>query len=178
MQSVKKQYLHSPEKRSYYFFPDNKIQLPLKAISLFTSTPQMPKTPNYTEKLKQHNWEDIPITGEYLLLFQKLFFQPKFGVNFKNHEEESELKSEETSKKTSTRLVTGTSSQSRNQETCDQEEKLDIKEATFRNAQGNIISSPLRLISPPAENSNKMTTPYITRLTDFSEEEEETDVHT
>ncbi|KAG9290294.1 hypothetical protein G9A89_022270 [Geosiphon pyriformis] len=100
-------------------------------------------------------------------------------MGFKNHEEESESESEkETSEKTITRPVTRTSSQSRNQETHDQEEEPDIREATFRNAQGNIISPPLRPINPPAENGNKMTTPYIARLTDFSGEEEETDVHT
>ncbi|KAG9295838.1 hypothetical protein G9A89_009067 [Geosiphon pyriformis] len=69
VQSVKKQCLHSPEKRSYYFFPDNKIQLSLGAASLFTSTPQMPRAPNYTKKLKQCNWKDIPITRGYLSLF-------------------------------------------------------------------------------------------------------------
>ncbi|KAG9299730.1 hypothetical protein G9A89_013090 [Geosiphon pyriformis] len=104
---------------------------------------------------------------------------PKFRTGFKNCEEESESESEkETSKKTITRPVIGTSSQSRNQETRDQEEEPDIREATFRDAQGNIIPPFLRPISPPAENSNEMTTLYITRLTDFSEEEEETDVHT
>ncbi|KAG9297216.1 hypothetical protein G9A89_019497 [Geosiphon pyriformis] len=100
-------------------------------------------------------------------------------MGFENHEEEFELESEkETSEKTITRPVTRTSSQSRNQETCDQEEKLDIREAIFRNAQGNIIPPPLRPINPPAKNGNEMTTPYIARLTDFSEEEEETDMHT
>ncbi|KAG9304722.1 hypothetical protein G9A89_004043, partial [Geosiphon pyriformis] len=104
---------------------------------------------------------------------------PKFRMEFENREEESELESEkETSEKTITRPVTGTSSQSRNQETRDQKEKLDIREATFRNAQGNIIPPPLRPINPPAENSNEMTTLYIARLTDFSGEEEETDVYT
>ncbi|KAG9284382.1 hypothetical protein G9A89_023639 [Geosiphon pyriformis] len=139
----------------------------------------MPRTPSYTDKIKQHNWGDIPITGGYLSLFQNPLFQPKFRTEFENHEEESESESEkETSKKTITRPVTGTSSQSRNQETRDQEEEPDIRKATFRNAQGNIIPPPLRPISPPAENGNEMTTPYIARLTDFSGEEEETDVHT
>ncbi|KAG9298955.1 hypothetical protein G9A89_020268 [Geosiphon pyriformis] len=60
---------------------------------------------------------------------------PKFGMSFENCEEQSESESEkETSEKTITRPVTGTSSQSRNQETRDQEEEPDIKEATFRNA--------------------------------------------
>ncbi|KAG9288040.1 hypothetical protein G9A89_017635 [Geosiphon pyriformis] len=100
------------------------------------------------------------------------------ALRFENCEEESELESKkETSKKTITRPVTGTSSQSRNQETCDQEKKPDIREATFRNAQGNIISLSLRPISPPAENGDKMATLYITRLTDFSEEKEKMDVH-
>ncbi|KAG9306536.1 hypothetical protein G9A89_004733 [Geosiphon pyriformis] len=104
---------------------------------------------------------------------------PKFRMGFENCEEESESEFEkETSEKTITRPVTGTSSQSKNQETCDQEEKPDIREATFRNAQGNIIPPPLRPINPPAENSNEMTTPYIARLTDFSGEEEKTDVYT
>ncbi|KAG9301546.1 hypothetical protein G9A89_008398 [Geosiphon pyriformis] len=104
---------------------------------------------------------------------------PKFRTGFENREEESESESEkETSEKTITRPVTGTSSQSRNQETRDQEEEPDIREATFRNAQGNIIPPLLRPINPPAENGNEMTTPYIARLTDFSGEEEETDVHT
>ncbi|KAG9285813.1 hypothetical protein G9A89_013238 [Geosiphon pyriformis] len=94
-------------------------------------------------------------------------------------QEKSESESEkETSEKTITRPVTGTSSQSRNQETHDQEEEPDIREATFRNAQGNIIPPSLRPINPPAENGNEMTTPYIARLTDFSGEKEETDVHT
>ncbi|KAG9292810.1 hypothetical protein G9A89_006371 [Geosiphon pyriformis] len=71
----------------------------------------MSRTPNYTEKLKQCNWGDILITGEYSLLFQKPHFQPKFGAEFENHEEKSESESEkETSEKTITRLVTGTSS--------------------------------------------------------------------
>ncbi|KAG9305160.1 hypothetical protein G9A89_010668 [Geosiphon pyriformis] len=139
----------------------------------------MPRTPSYIDKIKQRNWGDIPITGGYSSLFQNSLFQPKFRTGFENHEEESELESEkETSKKTITRPVTGTSSQSRNQETRDQEEEPDIREATFRNAQGNIIPPPLRPINPPAENGNEMTTPYIARLTDFSGEEEETDVHT
>ncbi|KAG9293945.1 hypothetical protein G9A89_019283 [Geosiphon pyriformis] len=100
-------------------------------------------------------------------------------MKFENREEESESESEkETSKKTITRPVTGTSSQSRNQKTHDQEEEPDIREATFRNAQGNIISPSLRPINPPAENGNEMTTLYIARLTDFSGEEEETDVYT
>ncbi|KAG9306893.1 hypothetical protein G9A89_002562 [Geosiphon pyriformis] len=104
---------------------------------------------------------------------------PKFGTEFENHEEESELESKKkTSKKTITRLVTGTSSQSRNQKTYDQEKKLNIKEATFRNAQGNIIPLFLRPISPPAENGNKMAISYITRLTDFSEEEKKMDIYT
>ncbi|KAG9307521.1 hypothetical protein G9A89_003844 [Geosiphon pyriformis] len=108
----------------------------------------MPRTPN------------IPITGEYSSLFQNSLFQPKFRTEFENCKEESELESKkETSKKTITRLVTGTSSQSRNQETHNQEKELDI-----------------RPISPPAENSDKMATPYITRLTDFSGEKEETNV--
>ncbi|KAG9300804.1 hypothetical protein G9A89_003153 [Geosiphon pyriformis] len=64
------------------------------------------------------------------------------------------------------------------EETCDQKEELDIREAIFRNAQGNIISPFLRPISPLVENSDKMATSYIARLTDFSEEEEETDVYT
>ncbi|KAG9297593.1 hypothetical protein G9A89_007668 [Geosiphon pyriformis] len=145
-QSIKKQRIYSPEDKSYHFSPENKIQILLGAASLSTSTPQMPRTPSYTDKIKQ---------------------------------QESELESKkETSKKTITRPVTGTSSQFKNQETCDQEEELDIKEATFRNAQGNIISPPLRPINSPAENGNKMTTPYIARLTDFLEEEEETDMHT
>ncbi|KAG9301595.1 hypothetical protein G9A89_016665 [Geosiphon pyriformis] len=56
-------------------------------------------------------------------------------TGFENHEEKSESESEkETSEKTITRPVTGTSSQSRNQETRDQEEEPDIREATFRNA--------------------------------------------
>ncbi|KAG9299698.1 hypothetical protein G9A89_013058 [Geosiphon pyriformis] len=138
----------------------------------------MPRTPSYTDKIKQHNWGDIPITGGYLLLFQNSFFQSKFGTEFENHEEEFELESKkETSEKTITRPVIGTSSQSRNQETHDQEKEPNIREATFRNAQGNIIPPPLRPISPPAENGNKMTTSYIARLTNFSGEEEKTDVH-
>ncbi|KAG9289017.1 hypothetical protein G9A89_015566 [Geosiphon pyriformis] len=178
-QSIKKQCIYSPEDKSYHFSPENKIQIPLGAASSSTSTPQMPKTPSYTDKIKQHNWGDIPITGGYSLLFQNPLFQPKFKMGFENHEEESESESEkETSKKTITRPVTGTNSQSRNQETCDQEEEPDIREATFRNAQGNIIPPLLRPINPPAENGNEMTTPYIARLTDFSEKEEETDMHT
>ncbi|KAG9303794.1 hypothetical protein G9A89_018691 [Geosiphon pyriformis] len=99
-------------------------------------------------------------------------------VEFENCKEESELESKKTSEKTSTKPVTKTSSQSRNQKTHDQEEKPDISEATFRDAQGNIISPPLRPINSPAENNNKMATPYIMQLTDFSEEEKETDVYT
>ncbi|KAG9304636.1 hypothetical protein G9A89_020200 [Geosiphon pyriformis] len=178
-QSIKKQRIYSPEDKSYHFSPENKIQIPLGAASSSTSTLQMPRTPSYIDKIKQRNWGDIPITGGYSLLFQNPLFQPKFRTGFENREEESESESEkETSEKTITRPVTGTSSQSRNQETRDQEKEPDIREATFRNAQGNIIPPSLRPINPPAENGNEMTTPYITRLTDFSEEEEETDVHT
>ncbi|KAG9305315.1 hypothetical protein G9A89_007810 [Geosiphon pyriformis] len=178
-QSIKKQHIYSPEDKSYHFSPENKIQIPLGAASLSTSTPQMPRTSSYTDKIKQCNWGDILITGGYSLLFQNPLFQPKFRTEFENHKEESESESEkETSKKTITRPVTRTSSQSKNQETRDQEEELDIREATFRNVQGNIIPPPLRPINPPAENGNEMTTPYIARLTDFSGEEEETDVHT
>ncbi|KAG9286492.1 hypothetical protein G9A89_014658 [Geosiphon pyriformis] len=178
-QSIKKQCIYSLEDKSYHFSPENKIQIPLGAASSSTSTPQTPRTPSYTDKIKQRNWGDIPITGGYSSLFQNPLFQPKFRMGFENREEESELEFEkETSEKTITRPVTGTSSQSRNQETHDQEEEPDIREATFRNAQGNIIPSLLRPINPPAENSNKMTTPYIVRLTDFSGEEKETDMHT
>ncbi|KAG9298843.1 hypothetical protein G9A89_015864 [Geosiphon pyriformis] len=178
-QSIKKQRIYSPEDKSYHFSLENKIQILLGAVSTSISTPQTPKTPSYTDKIKQHNWEDIPITGGYSLLFQNPLFQPKFRMGFENHEKESESESEkETSEKTITRPVTETSSQSKNQETCDQEEELDIREATFRNAQENIIPPSLRPINPPAENGNKMTTPYIARLTDFSEEKEKTDMHT
>ncbi|KAG9306530.1 hypothetical protein G9A89_004727 [Geosiphon pyriformis] len=178
-QSIKKQCIYSPEDKSYHFSPENKIQIPLRATSSSTSTPQMPRTPSYTDKIKQRNWKDILITGGYSSLFQNPLFQPKFRTEFENCEEKSESESEkETSEKTITRPVTGTSSQSRNQETRNQEEELDIREATFRNAQGNIILPPLRPISPPVENGNEMTTPYIARLTDFSEEEEEMDVYT
>ncbi|KAG9294196.1 hypothetical protein G9A89_021555 [Geosiphon pyriformis] len=166
-QSIKKQRIYSLEDKSYHFSPENKIQIPLGAALSSTSTPQMPRT-----------LRDIPITRGYSSLFQNPFFQPKFEMGFENQEEESELESKkETSEKTITRPVTGISSQSRNQKTHDQEKKPDIKEATFRNAQGNIIPPPLRPISPPAENGNKMATSYITRLTDFSGEEEETDMH-
>ncbi|KAG9304290.1 hypothetical protein G9A89_019852 [Geosiphon pyriformis] len=159
--------------------PKKTIQILLGAASSSTSTPQTPRTPSYTDKIKQCNWRDIPITEGYSSLFQNPLFQPKFRTGFENHEEESESESEkETSKKTITRPVTRTSSQSRNQKTHDQKEEPDIREAIFRNAQGNIISPPLRPINPPAKNGNEMITPYITRLTDFSGEEEETDVHT
>ncbi|KAG9284415.1 hypothetical protein G9A89_023672 [Geosiphon pyriformis] len=131
--------------------PKKTIQIPLGAASSSTSTPQTPRIPR-----------DIPITGGYSSLFQNPLFQPKFRTGFENREEESESESEkETSEKTITRP-----------------EEPDIKEATFRNAQGNIIPPPLRPINPLAENGNEMTTPYIARLTDFSGEEEETDVHT
>ncbi|KAG9290328.1 hypothetical protein G9A89_007059 [Geosiphon pyriformis] len=111
----------------------------------------MPRTSSYIDKIKQC---------------------------FENHEEESESKSKkEISEKIITRLVTGTSSQSRNQETCDQEKELDIREATFRNTQRNIIPPPLRPISPLTENGDKIATPYIARLTDFSREKEEMNVH-
>ncbi|KAG9292195.1 hypothetical protein G9A89_023915 [Geosiphon pyriformis] len=178
-QSIKKQRIYSPEDKSYHFSPENKIQIPLGAASSSTSTPQTPRTSSYIDKIKQRNWGDIPITGGYSSLFQNPLFQPKFRTEFENREEESESESEkETSEKTITRPVTGTSSQSRNQETRDQEKEPDIREATFRNTQGNIIPPSLRPINPPAENGNEMTTSYITRLTDFSGEEEETDVHT
>ncbi|KAG9292836.1 hypothetical protein G9A89_016198 [Geosiphon pyriformis] len=178
-QSIKKQRIYSPKDKSYHFSPENKIQISLGAVSSSTSTPQMPRTPSYTDKIKQRNWRNIPITGGYSLLFQNPLFQPKFRTGFENREEEFKSESEkETSEKTITRPVTGTNSQSRNQETCDQEEELDIRKATFRNAQRNIIPLPLRPISPPAENGNEITTPYIVRLTDFSGEEEETDMHT
>ncbi|KAG9286356.1 hypothetical protein G9A89_014522 [Geosiphon pyriformis] len=158
-QSIKKQRIYSPEDKSYHFSPENKIQIPLGAASSSTSTPQMPRTPSYIDKIKQHNWGDIPITGEYSSLFQNPLFQPKFRTGFENREEESESEFEkETSKKTITRPVTRTSSQSKNQETCDQEEEPDIREATFRNAQENIIPSPLRPINLLAENGNEMTT--------------------
>ncbi|KAG9301291.1 hypothetical protein G9A89_012674 [Geosiphon pyriformis] len=176
-QSIKKQRIYSPEDKLYHFSSENKIQISLGAASSSTSTPQTPRTPSYIDKIKQCNWGDIPITGGYSSLFQNPLFQPKFRMGFENHEEESESESEkETSKKTITKPVTGTSSQSRNQKTRDQEEEPDIREATFRNAQGNIISPPLRPINPPAENGNKITTPYIARLTDFLGEEEETDI--
>ncbi|KAG9290038.1 hypothetical protein G9A89_010344 [Geosiphon pyriformis] len=177
-QSIKKQHIYSPEDKSYYFSPENKIQILLGVVLSSTLTPQMPRTSSYTDKIKQCNWGDIPITRGYSLLFQNPLFQPKFGMGFENCEEESELESEkETSEKTITRLVIGTSSQSRNQETHNQEEELDIKEAIFKNTQGNIIPPPFRPISPPAENGNKMATPYIARLTDFSGEEKETDAN-
>ncbi|KAG9288315.1 hypothetical protein G9A89_021346 [Geosiphon pyriformis] len=132
--------------------PNKTIQIPLEAASSSTSTPQTPRTPSYTDKIKQ--W-------------------------FENCEEKSESESKKkTSEKTITKPVTETSSQFRNQETHDQKEELNIREATFRNTQRNIIPPPLRPISPPAENGNKMATPYIVRLTDFSREEEETDMHT
>ncbi|KAG9289763.1 hypothetical protein G9A89_014498 [Geosiphon pyriformis] len=134
-QSIKKQHIYLPEDKSYHFSPENKIQIPLGAVSSSTSIPQTPRTPNYTDKIKQRNWGDIPITKKYSSLFQNSLFQPKFGMGFENCEEESESESEkETSEKTITKLVTETSSQSKNQETRDQEEELDIKEATFRNA--------------------------------------------
>ncbi|KAG9294012.1 hypothetical protein G9A89_019350 [Geosiphon pyriformis] len=139
-QSIKKQHIYLLENKSYHFSLENKIQIPLGAALSSTSTLQMPRTPSYTDKIKQCNWEDIPITGGYLSLSQNSLFQPKFGMGFENCEEESESESEkETSKKTITRPVTETSSQSRNQETCNQEKEPDIREATFRNAQGNII---------------------------------------
>ncbi|KAG9302626.1 hypothetical protein G9A89_007330 [Geosiphon pyriformis] len=163
MQSVKKQCFHLPKERSYHFSPDNKIQLLLGAVLSSTSTPQTPKTPNYTDKLKQCDWGNIPIIGGYSSLFQKLFFQPKFGAEFENRKEESESESEETSEKTSTRPVTETSSQFKNQETRNQEKELDIREVIFRNAQKNIILPPLRPINPPTKNNNKMATPYILR---------------
>ncbi|KAG9302398.1 hypothetical protein G9A89_011448 [Geosiphon pyriformis] len=147
------------------------------AASSSISTPQIPRTSNYTEKLKQCNWRNIPITGGYLLLFQKPLFQPKFGAGFENREEESESESEETSEKTSTKSVIGTSSQSRNQETCNQEKELNIRETTFRDAQKNIILTPLRSINPPAENGDEITTLYITQLMDFSREKEKIDVY-
>ncbi|KAG9291957.1 hypothetical protein G9A89_004895 [Geosiphon pyriformis] len=134
IQSIKKQRIYSPEDKSYHFSPENKIQIPLGAASSSTSTPQTPRTPSYTDKIKQCNWGDIPITRGYSLLFENPLFQPKFRMGFENHEEESESESEkETSKKTITRPVTRTSSQSKNQETRDQEEEPDIREATFRN---------------------------------------------
>ncbi|KAG9305227.1 hypothetical protein G9A89_002382 [Geosiphon pyriformis] len=74
------------------------------------------------------------------------------------------------------RPVTGTSSQSRNQETHDQVKKPNIRKAIFRNAQGNIIPPPLRLISLLVENSDEMATLYIAKLTDFSGEKEEMDI--
>ncbi|KAG9295142.1 hypothetical protein G9A89_006123 [Geosiphon pyriformis] len=179
IQSIKKQRIYSPEDKSYHFSPENKIQIPLGAASSSTSTSQTPRTSSYIDKIKQRNWGDIPITGGYSSLFQNPLFQPKFRTGFENCKEESESESKkETSEKTITKPVTGTSSQSRNQETRDQEEELDIREATFRNTQENIIPPPLRPINPPVENGNEMTTPYIARLTDFSGEEEETDVHT
>ncbi|KAG9290836.1 hypothetical protein G9A89_010985 [Geosiphon pyriformis] len=128
-QSIKKQRIYSPEDKSYHFSPENKIQIPLGAASSSTSTPQTPRTPSYIDKIKQRNWGDIPITGGYSSLFQNLLFQPKFRTGFENREEESESESEkETSEKTITRPVTGTSSQSRNQETRDQEKEPDIRE--------------------------------------------------
>ncbi|KAG9287441.1 hypothetical protein G9A89_023813 [Geosiphon pyriformis] len=134
-QSIKKQCIYLPEDKSYHFSPENKIQIPLGAASSSTSTPQTPRTPSYTDKIKQRNWRDIPITGGYSSLFQNPLFQPKFRTGFENRKEESKSESaKETSKKTITRPVTGTSNQSRNQETRDQEEELDIREATFRNA--------------------------------------------
>ncbi|KAG9292627.1 hypothetical protein G9A89_006999 [Geosiphon pyriformis] len=134
--------------KSYYFSLENKIQILLGAVLSLISTPQMPRTPT------------------------------KIWNRFKTHKEKSESESKKkTSKKTITRPVTGISSQSKNQETYNQEKELDIREATFKNTQRNIILSLLRPISPPAENGNEITTPYITRLTDFSGEEEEMDMH-
>ncbi|KAG9288244.1 hypothetical protein G9A89_021275 [Geosiphon pyriformis] len=86
---------------------------------------------------------------------------PNFGVEFENCEEESKLESKKTSKKTSTRPVIETSSQSKNQEIHNQEKELNIREAIFRDAQGNIIPPSLRPINPPAGNNDKMATPYI-----------------
>ncbi|KAG9301019.1 hypothetical protein G9A89_015755 [Geosiphon pyriformis] len=141
MQSLKKQHIYSSENKSYHFSPENKIQIPLEAASSSTSisTSQMPKTPNYTDKLKQSEFE--------------------------NCEEKSELETEKPIKEPRTKPVTRSSNQSKNQE-----EELDIKEATFRNVQENIIFTYLRLINPPAENNDKITTPYITQLTNFSGE--------
>ncbi|KAG9300073.1 hypothetical protein G9A89_018350 [Geosiphon pyriformis] len=148
----------TPENVSYHFSPDNKIQLLLRAVSSSTLTPQMPRTFNYTEKFKQYNWGDIPITGEYSLLFQKLLFQPKFGAEFENHEEESELESKETSEKTSTRPVTETSNQSRNQETYDQEEEIThtkhLKDPTRNSAAAKIIACYIRTSE---QNTNQYT---------------------
>ncbi|KAG9299805.1 hypothetical protein G9A89_013165 [Geosiphon pyriformis] len=158
--SIKKQRIYSPEDKSYHFSPENKIQILLGAASSSTSTPQMPRTPSY-DKIKQRNWKDIPITGGYSSLFQNPLFQPKFRTEFENREEEPTKKQ----------------SHDQSLEQAAKEEP-DIREATFRNAQGNIIPPSLRPINPPAENNNEMTTPYIARLTDFSGEEEETDMHT
>ncbi|KAG9304649.1 hypothetical protein G9A89_020213 [Geosiphon pyriformis] len=120
----------------------------------------------------------IPAQTPKKNVIQSVKKQCLHSAGFENCEEESESESEETSEKTSTRPVTRTSSQFRNQETHDQEEEPDIREATFRGVQGNIIPLFLRPINPPTENNDEMTTPYIARLMDFSGEKEETNMYT
>ncbi|KAG9304830.1 hypothetical protein G9A89_016860 [Geosiphon pyriformis] len=147
------------------------------------------KTPNFTvvefchALYLQHQTQTIQL-GRYtnykriFIAIPKTPFSTKIWSRFENCKEKSKSESEETSEKTSIRPVTGTSNLSRNQETRDQEEKPDIKEATFRDAQGNIIPFSFRPINPPAENNDEIATSYITQLTNFSGEEEETDMHT
>ncbi|KAG9287207.1 hypothetical protein G9A89_008837 [Geosiphon pyriformis] len=173
MQSLEKQHIYSPENKLYYFSPENKIQILLGAALSSTSTPQIPKTLNYTNKLKQHNWRNIPITEGYLSLFKMPLLQPNFEAKFENYKKESELETKEPIKEPKTKPVTRSSNQSKNQE-----EKLDIREATFRNTQENIILTLLRPINLPAENDDEITTLYIAQLIDFLGEKEETDVHT
>ncbi|KAG9302348.1 hypothetical protein G9A89_011774 [Geosiphon pyriformis] len=173
MQSSKKQHIYSPENKLYYFSPENKIQISLGAALSSTSTPQTPKTFNYTDKLKQHNWGNIPITGGYLSLFKMPLLQPNFGAKFENYKEKSKSETKKLIKKPKTKPVTRSSNQSKNQE-----EKLNIREVTFRDTQKNIILTPLRPINLPAENNNEIITSYIAQLTDFLGEKEETDVYT
>ncbi|KAG9297285.1 hypothetical protein G9A89_009967 [Geosiphon pyriformis] len=172
MQSLKKQHIYLPKNKSYYFSPENKIQISLRAALLSTLTSQIPKTFNYTDKLKQHNWGNIPITEGYLSHFKMPLLQPNFGAKFENYKKESELETKEPIKEPKTKPVTKSSNQSKNQE-----EKLDIRKATFRDTQENIIITPLRPINLPAENDDEITTLYIAQLTDFLGEKKETDVH-
>ncbi|KAG9304741.1 hypothetical protein G9A89_003915 [Geosiphon pyriformis] len=70
-----KQRIYSPEDKSYHFSPENKIQIPLRAASSSTSTPQTPRTPSYIDKIKQRTADSW---------YQSLETKPTSFAEFKN----------------------------------------------------------------------------------------------
>ncbi|KAG9307661.1 hypothetical protein G9A89_023226 [Geosiphon pyriformis] len=106
-------------------------QTPKKTVTQSIKKQRIYSPEDKSYHFSPENKIQIPLKAALSTLTPQTPRTPKF----ENHEEESESESEkETSKKTITRPVTGINSQSRNQETHDQEEEPDIREATFRNA--------------------------------------------